>query len=539
MPHETIYINADIVTMNPQQPSATALLILGDRIVAVGREDQVRPRAGAAAEVVDLAGKTVLPGFIETHNHLSARALTFGMVDCSPQANPNLTDIIERIRAVAVKSEPGQWILGWGYDDTLMPESRHLHRRDLDQAAPVHPVVIYHISGHLSYANSQALKLGGVTRETPQPAGGEIHKDENGEPSGLLMEHGAQAFVAVSLPKVGPEIIQALLPLAMASYNQAGITSVHDGGIGILGYGPAAVQAYRSLELEGRLNLRVYLTTIHDLYDRFLELGFARGFGSDFIKIGAVKLFQDGSIQGLTAALTQDYSCRPGYKGWTIMPQSALDELVLKYHGLGLQIAIHANGDAAIESVLVAMERAQKARPQPELRHMIIHCQMASDDQLRRMQHLKITPSFMVNHVFYWGDRHVNMFLGPERAARIDPLASAIREGVRFTLHSDNPVTPVAPLPSIHNAVNRLTRNGQVLGEDQRISPMDAIKTYTVDAAYCSCEEEVKGSIAPGKLADFVVLSQNPLQADLTTIKNIEVLETVVGGRTVFSSATS
>jgi predicted amidohydrolase YtcJ len=238
----------------------------------------------------------------------------------------------------------------------------------------------------------------------------------------------------------------------------------------------------------------------------------------------------------LTAALEEPYQNAPGRRGDLLHPQGALDDLVEHYHRRGVQVAVHANGDRAIESTLQALERAQRLDPRDDARHLIIHCQLASRDQIRRMKRLGVIPSFFVNHVYYWGDRHVALFLGPERAARIDPLGTAWEEGLIFTLHSDLPVTPVDPLFSMHCAVNRRTREGMVLGPEERISPLEALRTYTVHGAYCSFEENAKGSIEVGKAADFVVLSENPLRVPPERIGEIRVLRTVLGGRTVYKA---
>jgi predicted amidohydrolase YtcJ len=265
-------------------------------------------------------------------------------------------------------------------------------------------------------------------------------------------------------------------------------------------------------------------------------MGLGTGFGSDYLKIGSVKLWQDGSIQGLTGALMEPYHNRPDWKGEMIMTQETLNALVEKYHGEDLQMAVHANGDGAIESVIQAFERADKVHQNRNLRHMIIHCQMASQDHIGRMKKMGLIPSYFVNHVYYWGDRHKSIFIGPERARRISPLNASLKEGLRFTLHSDLPVTPVDPLFSMYCAVNRITREGEVLGPEERISALEALKTYTTHAAYCSFEEDLKGSIEAGKLADFTILSDNPLTVPPETIKDVRVEGTVVGGRIVFGS---
>jgi len=531
-----MYVNANVITMEPDSPTAEAFLVGQGRFLRVGSEDEVRFHAPEGVETEDLAGKTVVPGFIETHNHLSFYALTLVMADCSSGSNERIRDVQDKIRDMAKAAGPGQWVVGWGYDDTMIRENRHLHRRDLDEAAPENPVFIQHASGHLSYTNSAALKLGNVTKDTPQPEGGTIHKDDNGEPTGLLMEPAAQLQVAAHLPTPGAEELKALFPEAISHYNREGVTSTHDAAIGMNGQGRSTIQAFRELKDENRLNIRVYMTTMYHLYDQLIELGLGTGFGSDLLKFGSVKLFQDGSIQGLTAALLEDYHQKPGFRGELIMPQSELDALVEKYQKEALQIAIHANGNAAIESVITAMEKAQAKYPLDDLRHMIIHCQTATDDQIERMKNLNIIPSYFPGHVYYWGDRHKSLFLGPERAARIDPLGSSIKAGLRFTLHADTPVTPISPLFSIHCAVNRLTRNGEVLGPEECISPYDALKTFTTDAAYCSFEEDLKGSIRRGKLADFAVLSKNPLEVPPETIKDIQILQTVVDGNPVYTA---
>ena len=528
-----VFINGNVVTMNPDAPEATAFGIFGDRFFSVGSDEEVEKGADEGTDVVDLGGKTVIPGFNETHNHLSMYAMTLLHADCRTPPNQNIEDIKNRIRDMVGSAKPGEWIRGWGYDDTLISDKRHLTWKDLDEVAPRNPVYISHVSGHLAYINSMALQIAGIGPETPQPDGGEIDKDENGVPTGLLKEL-AQMALTSHIPPPDVSQYKEILGQAIAHFHQHGITSIHDGGVGIHGTGQSIMQSYRELEAEGKLCLRVYLTVIEEFYRGILDLGLGTGFGSEYLKMGCVKLLQDGSIQGLTGALTEPYYNKPDHRGDLIMPQETLDKQVEKYHSAGLQIAIHANGDRAIESVLQALEKAQQNHPREDTRHMIIHCQMASDDHIRRMKSLEVVPSYFVNHVYYWGDRHVALFLGPERAARISPLASSLKEGLVFTLHSDLPVTPVDPLFSMHTAVNRITREGKTLGPEERISPLEALKAYTTHAAYCSFEEDLKGSIKAGKLADFTVLSDNPLTVAPDKIKDIQVEQTHVGGRRVY-----
>ncbi|MBT4510584.1 MAG: amidohydrolase [Chloroflexi bacterium] len=531
---DKIFINGQVLTMNPKAPFASAFATIGDRFCAVGPDAEVRKYACANTEIIDLDGKTVVPGFIETHNHLSWFSVFVLWADCGSQRNGTIEDVKSRIREKVEASGAGEWIRGHGYDDTMIADNRHLTRYDLDEVSPENPVMVMHTSGHLAYVNSKALELSGIGPETSQPDGGEIHKDENGVPTGLLKEMSAIMMVGSDFfAEQSDWQTKELLQAAIAHLHKAGVTSIHDGGVGSFQY----LKAYSELEREGKLNLRVYATLLESLYQEILKIGLGTGFGSEHVKIGSVKLLQDGSIQARTAALQEPYHDNPDCKGDLIMAQEALDELVEKYHRAGNQIAIHGNGSAAIESIILAMERAQAVFPRQDHRHMIIHCQTASMDHIVRMKRLGIVPSYFVNHTYYWGDRHYSMFLGPERASRISPLASSLKEGLVFTLHSDLPVTPIDPLFSMYCAVNRITREGMVLGPEERIPPLEALKTYTTYAAYCSFEEDVKGSIETGKLADFVILSDNPLDVEHDKIKDIDVLSTVVGGEMVFEKA--
>jgi len=529
-----LYVNGDVVTMKPDSLKADAFFVNHGRFGGVGTEDQVRSHAPADVEIVDLNGKTVLPGFIESHSHISMYATTLLEADCSSGSNRCIEDVKARVRDMAQAASPDQWVKGWGYDDTLIDEKRHLTRADLDEASPQNPVMILHISAHLAYANSKALEIAGIGPETPQPGGGEIHKDRNGVPSGLLLEPGAINLLNQHLPSYTTSQFKKVLPDAVAHYHRFGVTSTHDAAIGYGGDCLEVCRAYRELEAEGRLNLRVYLTIVEEQYQKIADLGLGTGFGSEFLKLGSVKLFQDGSIQASTAALSDGYHNNPDIKGEFILPQKTLEDLVVKYHSAGLQLAIHANGDRAIESVIQALEKAQNLHPRKDHRHLVIHCQTASLNHIQRMKQVGAVPSYFVNHVFYWGDRHEALFLGPDRARRIDPLGSSMEAGLLFSLHSDLPVTPLDPIFSIHNAVNRITREGKVLGPEERIPVLEALKAYTINAAYCSFEDVIKGSIETGKLADFVVLSENPLAVPPEAIKDIHVMATVVNGSLVY-----
>lgn len=530
-----VFFNGHVITMDPSHPEAKSFGLFGNRFCVVGSDSDVAEWAGAETQVTDLHGRTVLPGLIESHNHASVYAMNLLKADCSTPPNRSISDVLARIAEKARSAGPGEWIQGHGYDDTLIAEKRHLTRTDLDAIAPDHPVQILHVSAHFSYANSRALELAGIGPNTPQPEGGHIDQDERGIPTGLLMEAGAMDLLRRCVPLYTTDQLKDVFLKAFDYFHQFGVTSIHDAGIGYFRHGSRVIRAYQELERENRLTLRVHLTIIEELFRQLADLGFRTGFGSELLKVGSVKAFQDGSIQGLTGALSEPYHTRPELTGDLLISQDVLDAFVDRYHADGFQIALHANGDRAIESVLQAFEKAFRHHPTSDRRHMIIHCQTASDDHIRRMKRVGIIPNYFVNHVYYWGDRHEAIFLGPKRAARLDPLKSSLQNDLAFCLHSDLPVTPVDPFFSIHTAVNRTTRDGKVLGPDERIPVLEAIKAYTSTAAYVSFGEHEKGSIAAGKLADFVVLSGNPLTEPAERIKDIHPLQTFLGGEIVYA----
>ena len=533
---DQVFYNGRVISMNPAAPRSSAFLVQGDRFMAVGDDEEIKKQAGPGARFIDLEGGIVVPGFMDTHGHLSYYALCFGMADATPEENESIDAIKKRLAAEAAEKGPGEWIAAWGYDDTRITDGRHLTRRDLDEACPDNPVFVLHVSAHAGYTNTKALKMAGIGPDTPDPEGGAIHHEEGGEPSGLLLEPAAMRMVNDLRPVPDEALFEKLIPLAAAKCHQEGVTGVHDAAVGSIGEGAKVLQAYHRLDEAGKLKLRVYVTMLDYFYEPLMQNGLFHGFGPLNVKFGSVKNFQDGSIQALTGALRDGYKSKPDFKGMLIWPQDQLDAFVEKHHSRGQQIAIHANGDGAIESVIQAFEKAQEKHPRQDLRHMIIHCQMADEGHIARMKALGIIPSFFVSHVYYWGDRHLELFLGRERAEKIDPLAWAVKAGLPFTLHADIPVTPLSPIFSIHNAVNRLTRNGVRLGKDQCITPYQALEAFTTHAALCSFEEDLKGSIEPGKLADFVVLSDDILEIAPERIKDVKVMKTFVGGEKVFEA---
>ena len=525
-----LFTNGVIVTMNPAQPIARAALVKDGAIAGVGSAAEMRKLAPPDTAVRDLGGKTMLPGFYAAHDHFPAAGnLGVDVIDLnSPPVGPirNIAAIVAAIRAKADSTPEGQWITGRGYDDTLLAENRHPTRADLDKASTRHPIWITHVSGHLGAANSLALQLARVTRDTPKPASGVIRKDASGEPSGVIEE--AMGLVGSHVPAQSAARRMAAIRAADRIYLEQGVTTTVIAGNTARGLADLASAAE-----QGLIHLRIV-----SMFSGRIPVSVPPAFmNNDRLRLGAIKLSQDGSIQGFTGYLSEPYFTPfqgdAKYRGYPVRSREVLAAIVKTLHGAGRQIAIHGNGDAAIDDILYAYREAQRANPRAEARHRIEHCQTAREDQLDAMKALGITPSFFVGHVYYWGDRHRDIFLGPARGERISPLASAKKRGIRFTLHDDTPVTPVNPLKLVWGAANRLTRDGREFGPAQRISVMDALRAVTIDAAWQNREEARKGSIEPGKLADFAILSANPLDGDPRNIDSIAVVETIVAGQTV------
>lgn len=535
---DTIWLNGTIVTMEGDQ-TAQAVAVLDDNIVAVGTDAEVGPLAGPQTRVVDLQGRTMTPGFYAAHDHFpgSGRVAVTQVDLNSPPigAIENMDELVAALGGRARDLPEGQWISGRGYDDTLLAEQRHPTRADLDRASTTHPIYISHTSGHLGVANSLALELAGITRNTPNPEGGVVRKDpDTGEPDGVFEESGG--MVSRLVPPPTPDQTMESYRVAVQDYVEDGVTTavIAGGGRGTL----AGLQRARDA---GILTFRIITMMSRGSPGQPTAAetgGIISGFGDTYLKVGAIKIIQDGSNQGYTGYFTEPYHTPfkgdPDYRGYPRRSRDDLVTMVKELHEAGYQIAIHANGDAAIDDVLYAFREAQREFPRRDARHRIEHCQMVRRDQLDAIAELNLSPSFFVGHVYYWGDRHRDIFMGPDRAAGISALRSSIDRGIRFTVHDDTPVTPVNPLQLVWVGVNRLTKSNQVLGPDERITPLEALRTVTIDAAWQNFEEDIKGSIAPGKLADFVVLSDNPLTVNPTEIRDITVLETIVGGKTVY-----
>lgn len=537
-PDSQAFINGTILTMNPDNEIAEAIFVVGDRIAVVGSTSEIEAMFRSDTVIHDLLGKTVIPGFIDAHGHFPGSGLiTQGADLSSPPVGDvvSIEQMVEKLRAHAANTPEGEWILGLSYDDTLVKEKRHPTRHDLDRASTLHPIVAMHVSGHLAVANSRALELAKIDRDTKDPAGGIIRRDASGEPTGVLEESAARRVSQAGM-SFSPGDFVEMLEYASAEYAAMGVTTAQSG------LTPKVVLdgLYYAWKL-GRIPFRLEVWVDHELGLAIADGDFDPGkYQADDFHLGAVKIIQDGSIQGYTGYLSEPYHVPfegdANYRGYPAMKREELAELVATLHKADLNIAIHGNGDAAIDDIIYAVEQAQKEHPRSDPRLILIHAQMTRPDQLKRMGELGITPSFYVAHTYYWGDRHRDIFMGPERAARMSPTATASKLGVRFTIHLDTPVVPMDPMLLVWSAVNRRSTSGEIIGPAERISPTAALRAVTIDAAWQIFQEDNRGSIEAGKFADLVVLAENPLEHP-ARIREIDVVRTVVGGRTIYLRA--
>mgnify|MGYP002264324038 CR=1 FL=1 len=501
------------------------------RIQALGSRSSLADLVNPDCRRVDLGGRTLLPGFIDGHSHFTSYANTLGLADLSGAGS--VGEILRRLEDFAKEQDlaPGDWLVGFGYDHNLLAGGEHPTRQDLDRVAGEHPVMVTHASGHMGAVNTRALALAGITASTQDPQGGVIGREAGGAPNGYLEE---AAFMAVGrqVPPPSPQRVLALLDQAQDIYLRHGITTVQEG---LTGQGELVL--LKQMAQAGCLRVDVAAYVDLDKAPNLAQenptylMGYRQG-----LKIGGYKIFLDGSPQGRTAWLTQPYEgAEDGYRGYPIHTDERVAELVRTAFSQGRQVLCHCNGDAAAEQFITAVEAVRREGFQKaDLRPVMVHAQTVREDQLDEMKALGILPTFFLDHIWFWGDYHYESVLGPQRACRISPAGSARDRGISFTLHQDAPVKMPDQILAIHNAVNRKTQKGRVLGEDQRLSVEEALRAVTINGAYQYFEEDKKGSLEPGKLADLVILDRSPLKTAPEQLKGIQVLETIKEGRTIY-----
>jgi len=525
---DLILYNGNILTMNDREPRAQAVAIAHDRFLAVGSDADVLNLAAAGSRKVDLGGKTVTPGFIDAHSHpAEAGLMHLRMVDCDLRS---ISAIQAALRERAAKTPAGEWVLGFKYDDTKTEEGRPLNVADLDTAVSDHPVHIEHRGGHTTYSNSLAFRKAGIDEKTPDPPGGKIDRHPaTGKPTGRVAE-SANALFEKAIPqsftredhREGVKLISKMLA-------RTGITSATEAqGT------PTDLLAYQDAHESGDLLYRAYCFINFHFLDAMIAAGNRTGLGDEWVRVGAVKLVCDGSISERTARLSSPYEGRPNDYGILVMTEEELYTVGRKAHLAGWQIGTHANGDVAIDTTLRAYERLQKESPRRDPRFRLEHCTVVNDNLIGRIKALGAIPTPFSTYVYYHGEKM--RFYGAERLNHMFALRSFIDAGIRPTQASDYPPGEFIPMMALQSEVTRTDTNGNVWGPKQRITVEEAVRVGTLNGAYASYEENLKGSIEVGKLADLVVLGRDPLKENPSTLVTIPVERTMAGGRWTFES---
>jgi predicted amidohydrolase YtcJ len=525
---DLILHNGNIVTMNPKAPRAQALAIARGRILAVGSDAEVVNLATISSKKVELGGKTLLPGFIDAHSHpAQAGVMHLRMVDCDLRS---ISAIQAALRERAAKTPAGEWVLGFKYDDTKIADGRPLTIADLDAALPDHPVHIEHRGGHTVYCNSLAFLRAGIDLKTPDPAGGKIdHDPVTGKLSGRVAESARALFDKVIPEKLTRDDHRQGVQLISKMLAKTGITSATEAqGT------PTDLLAYQDAHESGDLLFRAYCFINYRYVDSMIAAGVRTGLGNEWVRVGAMKLVCDGSISERTARLSTPYEGRPNDYGILVMTEEELYTYGRKAHLAGWQIGTHANGDVGIDTTLRVYERLQKESPRRDPRFRLEHCTLVNDDLVRRIAALGAIPTPFSTYVYYHGEKM--RFYGAERLNHMFALRSFLDAEIRATQASDYPPGEFAPMMALQSEVTRTDSKGNVWGPKQRITVEEAIRVGTIHGAYASYEENLKGSLETGKVADLVVLGRDPFEEDPSTLVTIPVERTMAGGRWTFEA---
>lgn len=524
-----LFYNGQILTMDDAAPQGEAVLIRDGKIQAVGSRESVMALKEEDTQCVDLQGKTMLPGFIDGHSHFAGFAASLAQCDLSQVTS--LAQMVETLQKFLSENRipEGQWVVGTNYDHNFLEEGRHPDKFLLDQVSTDHPVVVIHASSHMGVTNSLGLSMEHLTEDTPDPAGGRYGRVGGSRELDGYMEENAFVAFRNAMPMPDIQAFMELFRKAQQIYAGYGITTIQEGMVtkplmALLDYGAQKRVLY--LDLVGYPDLE----NCQELLQQKERFSY-----HNHLRLGGCKIFLDGSPQGRTAWMRQPYeNASDGYRGYPIHTDEDLHRLILTALENHWQVLAHCNGDAAAQQYIDVFRQVQQEHPQLDAcRPVMIHAQLVGADQLAEMAKIPMSPSFFVAHTYHWGDIHIANF-GMERASRISPAATAQKLGLPFTFHQDSPVLPPDVLGSIWCTAKRITKSGQLLDQQERVSVYEGLKAATVYGAWQYGEEDAKGTIQPGKLADLVILDQNPLTVPLDQVKSIQVLATFKEGRLVF-----
>src|SRR5271166_4929879 len=530
---DLIVFNAKVYTVDPRTPRAEAFAIKDSRFIALGTTAEMRSLAGKSTQTYDAKGMTIVPGFIDCHNHAPGNVLLYEVIVGNPYVVGfvSIQSIVEKLRARAQQTPPGTWIEGYFFDDTKVKDNRMLNVHDLDQVSKDHPVVVEHRGGHTGFYNSKALEMADINKNTPNPPGGTFDRDPDGNLNGRVTDRARSVFSKVGKhPTFTPEQTAQRnrdgLAYISKQFVRYGVTTVHHEG--------GDLNALQQVRERGDLLHRVSYEAQGRVLESMIAAGIETGFGDEWIRFGATSEHTvDGSFSERTMALSVPYpGVNPPYKDNITETQADLNAWIERVHRAGIQVNCHANGDVAIDMVLTAVERAQKLYPRADARPKITHCTLINDDLIRRMKALNLVPAPFTSYAYYNSDKF--KFYGEDLMKRSMAYRTFLDAGIHAAAGSDFSPGPFDPRMAIQGMVTRTGWDGKTWGANQKISLDEAIRVNTLNGAYNSHEENIKGSITAGKLADYVVLAEDLYSIPVDRIKDVQIVRTVVGGKTVY-----
>ena len=530
-----VLINGKIITVDRDDRVVEAVAIYDNKFLAVGTTDEVRGLVGKDTKVIDLEGKTAMPGIIDSHTHPGGIAQEYLEINCRAPPVRNIKDLLDLVAAKVNEESPGKWIRGKAYNDSKLEERRQMTRWELDEVSPDNPVMLVSDTGHQCIVNSLALEIAGISKDSPDPPGGEYDRDDNGEPTGLIYEM-AMGEVRKHIPPYSVDEIRESYKDVVAQFSEWGVTSTHNASAR-----RTDIRAYKQLldlgvkQVRMRLMVSVNDKAKGDVVDALEKVGIESGFGDEWLQVMSTKIMGDGSGAGGTAGVYTPQ--HRGTRGLGIMmtDEVEIERLVLQSHDAGLRVSIHCIGDRGVDVGLDAIEKAQKLNPIPDMRHRIEHNSVCTQKQLDRIKALGVVPRSSIGYMYGLGDQYAENF-GEERCRWLHPHKTMKEMGIIAGGNSDCPVTYYSPFTQMYAAVTRKSSSGQVVGPEEAIDIMETIRVYTYNGAYVGKDEDILGSIEPGKLADIIVLDRDILMVDPEELLDLQVIKTIVDGKIVYEA---
>ncbi|MES9740262.1 amidohydrolase [Peribacillus frigoritolerans] len=536
MKADVVLINGEVITVDQKNTVVEAVAIIDNRIAVVGSNQEVKSFIGETTDVIDLQGKTLLPGFIDSHIHLIFYGVNQLAVSCKAENIDSIEDLLDDLKKKALETPKGEWIRAWGFNETAVKEKRYPTIAELDEISVEHPIIVSRTCNHISVVNSKALEIAQINENTPDPNGGVIEKNQTGRLTGKLIEAANMGMNQVA-SYTESELMKAV-KIASDHFVAAGITSIHEAG----GNGPESYRLLQQAVKSKDIRVRIYamicqVNNSHEFVKKMVQAGVLTGTGDERFKVGPVKLFTDGSSTGPTIATRESYTSDSNNYGILYYSEEEIYQVLGEAHKKGYQITVHAQGDKAIEMYLNCVEKALEESPRKNHRHRIEHAGISSPDLQERMKKLEMVPIPNPPFPYEFGEIYVQHY--GDRVNHMYAVRDFIDRGIMAAGGSDAPVTDYNPLLGIHVAVNRKSQSGMEFGADQSISILEAIKLYTWNGAYASFEEEIKGSIEVGKLADLVILNDSILSVNPNQIKDLIVETTIIDGEIIYQEEQS